>query len=76
MTLLKFLMEIIKLVLIIINISYFLGFFWFITCDLIRIVYGMHLSPIAFEEADINTTYFLKYYELYATDIDYHRTDA
>ena len=29
-------MQIIKLVIIIMNISYFLGFIWYIFCDLVR----------------------------------------
>jgi len=34
MILINFVIQILKLVIIIINISYFLGFFWYILCDL------------------------------------------
>lgn len=61
-----FLIKIFKLGLIIVNICYFLGLFWFIFCDVcLDIADERDLSHHTPEELEkMNTEYFLDYYEL------------
>jgi len=45
MILINFLVRIIKLVIVILNIAYFLGFFWFIITDLFNVLNSAHVEP-------------------------------
>ena len=83
MLIINFLIKIFKLILIIINISYFLGFFWYILCDLSSRLYDLdnHLfeevpnDDIDFSIWDSNPYYFIGFYRLYDEHINYERTD-
>lgn len=42
MVMIHFMMKIFKLVIIILNISYFLGFLWFIFCETLMIIHDLN----------------------------------
>ena len=60
MVMTNFIIKIIKLVIIILNISYFLGFFWFIYCNLVMDYYRYVVG----EEHHDHSKYFLLNFEL------------
>jgi len=65
-----FLIKIFKLGLVIVNICYFLGLFWFIFCDIfLDFAEGRDLSNKTSEQLEsMNTEYFLDHYELLEND--------
>jgi hypothetical protein len=65
MIMVGFIIKIIKLGLIILNICYFLGLFWFIFCDVELDIIFKNIGELSEEELESqNTEFFLDYYEL------------
>ena len=62
----SFSLKIFKLMVIIFNISYFLGFFWYIFCD--------EMMPVEHEKNDSN--YFISNFQLDELHLDERRTDS